>query len=385
MSKVELRASGGEALDDSRYFRESLEVTAAILDEELDCAADRILGNQPPAAEFLGFVGRHGLNFSLGIRMDSATLRRSFRDADVSRLEAHLENQRKRQRGLCDELERLADIFDAHSIHFLLLKGPYIAERYFGGIEQRAYGDLDILVQRKELPRIRDVLRSNGYSRRSSVLLSHSLTTCFTHGYDYRRAGFPLDLHWSLGAHVSYRIEYDALWRSHGSYPIEGRRYGVLSEEYALLHHILSMFEDLDRGAGKVKSVVDIYQMLRVLDERIDWIRFFERRENENVATLCRSMLRLTLDLLQCSDRFPRMSAALGERSAHTLHTWTDIQALIESPRSSPQNKLWASRLYDCARATSFAWWMISLPFRLSVYHPGKLARFFAKFSPSRT
>ena len=385
MSNGDQRTFEGKALDDSRYFRESLEVTAALLQGDLDFAAERIIGNQPPASEFLSFAGRHGLNFYLAIRLDSSALRRSFRDEDVSRLEAHLANQRKRQRELCEELERLADICDAHSIQFLLLKGPYIAERCFGGIEERGYGDLDILVQHEELPRIREVLRSNGYLRRSSVLLSHSLTTYFTHGYDYRRAGLPLDLHWSLGAHVSYKIDYDALWTNYRSHPIASRRYGVLSDEYALLHHLLSFFEDLDRGAGKVKNVVDIYQMLRVLDDSIDWMGFFARRENENVATICRSMLRLTLDLFQCSERFPNASAALGVRPVHVPNTWEDIRTLIESPRSGPKNKLWASRVYDCSHATSFAWWIISLPFRVSVYHPGKVARFFAKLSISRT
>jgi hypothetical protein len=51
-------------------------------------------------------------------------------------------------------------------------------------------------------------------------------------------------------------------------------------------------------------------------------------------------------------------------------------RALLEASPGALRNKVWAAGLYDCSWIRVLMWWLVSLPFRVAVYHPGKWARF---------
>jgi len=367
-----------------KNFRANLQLIATLLDENIHNAVRMIERNDPSASELLRFLRRQNLDFFFGSHLAHPSLHACIPPKDRVRLEAYVHRQRERQRKLVAELSRLRSIFEARSIPFILLKGPFIALRFFEGIHKRAYGDLDILVARADLSRAQQVLREAGYSRRSRVLLGDLLTTQFTHGYDYIRPGIPIDLHWSLGAHISYRIEEESLWKTRQNFSIDGQQYDVLSDEYVLLNLLLSFFEDLDRGAGRIRSVADIYTVLRKLHKRIDWPAFFARRSRENVADICTTILSITLELLECQAHFPQLAQALADRTHFTSNHSQNLESLIEGPHGNMRNKIWASGIYSCSRAACLGWWVISLPFRMTVHHRGTLSHFLRSHNPPK-
>ena len=65
---------------------------------------------------------------------------------------------------LTGELVRLSEAFDKKKIPFLPLKGPMLAASVYGDIALRPAGDLDLLVDLRDVPAALDILRAAGFS-----------------------------------------------------------------------------------------------------------------------------------------------------------------------------------------------------------------------------
>ena len=61
------------------------------------------------------------------------------------------------------ELLTLLDLFETHHVHAIPYKGPVLAASVYGDLALRQFSDLDILVQKQDIPKAKDLLISNGY------------------------------------------------------------------------------------------------------------------------------------------------------------------------------------------------------------------------------
>lgn len=357
-------------------LRDELALLADLLRGDRIAAAERLRRGHPTAAEAIAFARLHQTRPFLGLRLEDETIRESFDPEIVEQLRLQHQRDCARRDLVIKELFRVTGVIQSARVDVLLLKGPHTAQRFHGDIHRRQYGDIDLLVRRSQLPAAMQALEDDGYRRRSKVLGSVRASTYFTHGFDYRNDEFPLDLHWSLGSHISYGIDEASLWSHSEIQPIADGACRVLCNEHALTFHLLSMFEDLDRGALRLKGFVDLDAMLCALDPELDWHAFLASRDHEGLGRICRAVLRLFCDALECSDRFPRLSQARSQDPRFAQpDTETDDLALLSRARGAPANRRWAARHYDCSRAAAYLWWATSLPFRLAVYKPGRVAR----------
>jgi hypothetical protein len=64
---------------------------------------------------------------------------------------------------LCGQLLEAASLIDAHGIPVLAFKGPVLSLLAYGGVGQRVFNDLDLLVRRVDLPTVRRLLERGGY------------------------------------------------------------------------------------------------------------------------------------------------------------------------------------------------------------------------------
>jgi hypothetical protein len=71
-----------------------------------------------------------------------------------------------RQETLVRELMAVATVFAAAGQESILVKGAYLATRFFGGIDRRPFFDLDLLVNRDKLPEAQRLMRGSGYTRK---------------------------------------------------------------------------------------------------------------------------------------------------------------------------------------------------------------------------
>ena len=115
-------------------------------------------------------------------------------DSYLDALRARAERQAVRTAAQIDALAHITDTFAAAGLSFILLKGPYLAARFYGDPAGREFVDLDLLVRRADRARASERLTSIGYARRSRVLGSEALTAWFVHAFDYADARTYLDL-----------------------------------------------------------------------------------------------------------------------------------------------------------------------------------------------
>ena len=71
-----------------------------------------------------------------------------------------------------------------------------------------------------------------------------------------------------------------------------GHEFETLSDEDTLAFLLVSLCEDLRRGACRAKHFLDLYLMLRALDSQMDWERFCERQRERGVLKVAINVLR---------------------------------------------------------------------------------------------
>lgn len=281
---------------------------------------------------------------------------------------SYLEQWTKNER-LLNEISSLSEIFDWAGKDVIFLKGPFLAERFYGNIDRRAISDIDLLVKKEEIDVIDRMLEKNGYLRKSFIFPKRALATYFTHHFEYERNGIELDLHWNLSVHFSFSINYERLWRENKLYEFHGKKYRVLSDEYELVFQILSIFRDMELGTITLKSFLDVYMILKHTGGSTDWDEFFACRRNEGVYKISINILDMALWLLDCRSEYAELAIYIDQNGRLIKARDSDQKlGLLNRSGFSFKNKEWALGLYSTSPLFSFLWWVVSLPFKLPVY-----------------
>jgi hypothetical protein len=281
--------------------------------------------------------------------------------------------RRERQAMRCAVLEkglgRVADMFDAAGLPFMLLKGPYLAERFYGDRQGREFVDLDILVRSADRHRAFRMLEEAGYARRSRVLGNEALTAFFVNGFDFVADGVNLDLHWSLSRHPSLRVDESLIWERKGTLLLGGRSYEVLSDEHEVTLAVLALLRDIERGRPKIKNFVDLIQVVAALDATMPWDALFaDSRSNGTHGPLV-NVLSFSIDVADAHDIASRLTASLAQHAYRRVRSVRVALSLRSgSTRTDLSNRLWAARSYDATLGSWFVWWAVSLPFRRAVH-----------------
>lgn len=334
-----------------------------------------------PPAEFFRFVESHHLRIFIFSLLGRDFCEHLFSPSVADNLAEFHRRELKRQQILSGELTRLHERLTRAGQELIVLKGPYYAARFFGGLGRRSFADLDVLVKKENWRAAERVLRDAKFKRKSSVMVTAGLTAKFVHAFDYDRDGSTLDLHWSLSVHPSYHLDYRRIWAGKREFEIDGIKHFVLSDDYEVTFLLLSIFRDFERGAAKVKHFVDLFFVLCEVEAFIDWEEFFARRKQEQTFRVSVFVLRVFFDLFACDDRFPALFARVNGEFSNTgaAHS-SSYQLFFHPPPGAFKNKLSAMRIYETSLPLCAAWWLLSLPFRLSVYRPGHFRRKLRRF-----
>ncbi len=319
-------------------------------------------------AGFLRFAHRHKLADFVYCRLEQLGLTGLLPHAHLAAATAAAMLDRSRNDKLLAELRLLGERFPAADLRVLFLKGPLLAWRFYGTLEGRAAADLDLLIRRRDLAQVEAVLLAEGYAPAFRVLLSRRLSQHFSHHFEYRREGLPLDVHWAFQRHFTFAIDYDLVWASAERTELDGRIYEVVAPEYELVLQLLGVLTDLQVGKLALRSLVDIHRILRAMEPGTDWAEFCVRRKQERILRPSACVLALVLELLECHAEFPALVSALEPTLRELPSTLSGVRAALDSRPLSPGQKLLALRMYESPLLAAMAWWLVSLPFRVSVY-----------------
>lgn len=266
-------------------------------------------------------------------------------------------------------LVRVANVFEAVGVPFMLLKGPYLAARFYGDPQGREFVDIDLLVPRAERRRAFGILEMAGFAQRSRVLGSEALTAFFVHGFDFVAAGVNLDLHWRLSRHPSFRGDESLIWKRRGLFLLADRYYDVLADEDEITLGVLALLRDIARGRPKLKNVADLIQIVTAVDATMAWDGLFARSRYNGTYGPLVNVLSLCLDVADAHDLAPHLAATLARHSARRVRSDpAGVPLCVPPARIGLANKLWAARSHDAALGSCFAWWAVSLPFRRAVH-----------------
>ena len=358
-------------------FQQHLALLSLFLKGDPDAAADRLRHGTVQPVDFAQFLNQHSLQLFVFSRLEGTPVRKLLPQQWLNELKRVSLRQWTVQEALVRELAQLSSLLAAAGHEFILLKGPYLAMRFFGGIDRRQFWDLDILVRRERVVPIEVLLRSIGYTRKSTILINPALTTRFTHAFDFVKSDVALDLHWLLSANAAHYLDYEAIWRQRQDFVLAKRNFAVLSDEYEIVFSLISIFKDLERGAARLKSFVDLYFILNQLSRRIDWEAFLAHRRREKTLRITVNILTFFFELFNCHHEFPEVAAALVREHQHIKIVPAGYyQVLIDGSPGALKNKTWAAGIYECSRLHVFIWWLLSLPFRLAVHDSGWYTRF---------
>lgn len=101
---------------------------------------------------------------------------------------------------LATELLSLLDLFNANGISVMPHKGPALACQVYGELRLRSFIDLDIIVRRIDIPKVRNLLAENGYqpklkmtASKERAILRSECDEVFT-----GTSGRILEVHWAI-------------------------------------------------------------------------------------------------------------------------------------------------------------------------------------------
>lgn len=241
---------------------------------------------------------RHGLGPLLYHHL-KATCPDEVPEDVMGRLREHFHATASRNLYMTREALGLLKLFEANDVPALFYKGPIIAASVYGNLSLREFGDLDVLVRRRDVPKAKELLLSQGYEPGYPLTADQELFHLKTNNeykFDRPRDGASVDLHWEVAPmYFHFPLGPESLWEHRQSVPLGGSEVPTLSAEDTLLalcvHGVFHLW-------GRLEWVCGVAEMVRAR-ERLDWARVLERAEEaDNRGTLFCGLY-LARDLLE--------------------------------------------------------------------------------------
>ncbi|MFM8409010.1 MAG: nucleotidyltransferase family protein [Alphaproteobacteria bacterium] len=354
--------------EDSGDLRATSALVGDLLAGRAADARRRLERGEPTPADLPRIADRQSLGWFLVEHLDASGLRDVLPDDVVTPLE---ENARRRQAMRDRQVAGLPEILaalESAGATPVLLKGHHLRSR-FPRVAARTFLDSDVLVPRARAEDAERALVALGFELASRPLVTAALSRRFAHGFDFVRGDQRVDLHWSLASHWSYAIDEAGHWRRCRDLALPGGGTArVLADEDVLHELLVSFFEDLDRGGGRLRSAVDVEAVLAEVDATLDWGSFWHARAIDRTAGPCASALGVVLSSTAARDRFPGAARSVEAARPRAAVDAREGAILLGCSKGLRHNKRWAMDRYDCPRWKHAAWWLASLPFRISIY-----------------
>jgi hypothetical protein len=337
-----------------------LETVLALHARQSGVSCERTLTNFP--REFLSFCQRHQVTAYVWGLLEQSGFAQSLDPAVAKGFQLAQLDQWQRSERLLRDLKSLHARFGQHGQELIVMKGPYLAKRFFGGIERRAFSDIDILVRSNCLTASLDLLQAEGYAAVSPLKLP-DWTRRFLHHIELKKGGRSLDLHHTLRAHPTFRISEEALWTRTCHFDFGTFSCRVLPDDLTLLVQILSIHADVGLGLANLKLMLDLDRVVEACSNDIDWPAFLSDRERDRTLGITLNVLAMLLTIFRSTDHYPELTRLLQERK--TALVWQPdrnryLQLLGGTTLRTA--KTWALRQYDQTLLSALTTWAMSLP-----------------------
>jgi Uncharacterised nucleotidyltransferase len=182
---------------------------------------------------------------------------------------ARYQSQSRQARHLAGELVRVLPLFEKEGILAVPWKGPVLAQRLYGDLSLREFGDLDIMILERDVPRAQELIRRAGYEFLDLKDIGNFAEYLRTNRElrFHRSDGALLELHWRFATQLAcVRHDPDRFLQRFEMISLAGAQVRSLPLEVYIL--ILSMHGTKHKWR-QLKLICDIAEILGQTD--LDW------------------------------------------------------------------------------------------------------------------
>ena len=264
-------------------------------------------------------------------------------------LRAYFHGNALRNMVLTRELLALVEGLEALNIPSLPFKGPALAVTAYGDLSLRQFGDLDLLVQKKNLERAEEFFYGRGYRSREPQTGNKQLkrVRVFLRGYHHKLekedGGVLLEPHWHVeGRHLGVRFDIEGLWKRLQRVSLGGREVRAVPPEDLLLFLCVHGSRHLWR---RLSWMADVAELVRRTD--FDWdavLKKAERTRSHRMLSLGLLLAREVLGTALPPDVIARVQADPVRDLVPGI-----LRTLFAPPEPTPQGEKYAFylRLHD--------------------------------------
>ncbi|AFY51131.1 hypothetical protein Nos7524_5414 [Nostoc sp. PCC 7524] len=247
---------------------------------------------------------------------------------------------------LSHRLINILKLLAANNIRAISFKGPILASSAYGNLSLRRFGDLDILVQKQDIPKVIELLKSQKYQLEEyltetrdelqEVFCEYTLVS--DDGIVY------IDLHWELTpTYFPYKPKFDQLWERLQPISLAGANVLQLSLEDSILYLCVHGCKDLWE---RLSWICDLAELITAHPE-IQWSKLWEEAKKQNCERMLLLGLFLAQDIqginlpeavnqrIQASSIIPKLAAEVKQR----------LFSQIDAPLDVFERSFWSWRL----------------------------------------
>ena len=310
-------------------------------------------------------------------------------------LQASSRDRAARSLRLTAELLKVLEIFEHNSIPAVAFKGPALAALLYGDITLREFCDLDILIRREDVRRVKEVLLERGYKTdlpagpaQEAAYLRARHELHFISG-----DGCSIEIHQTfLAPFYCFPFDDEALWQRLEKKPFCGREILALAPEDLLL---VLCAHATKHCWTRLAWICDMARLLVVAGAEIDFSRVMSRASSLGAARMVLLGLFLAHQVLGAPVPSGILNSA--ERDARALRLARKVEASIFNREKIAPSELeshrfflqarerWREKFLYCTRLafmpTEEDHSALSLPSLLSpMYYPLHAVRVFGKY-----
>ena len=290
------------------------------------CSAGQVLTDYPDIDALMAAAARHGLLLLLYEPLSPFLAGHCSLPYPVlyALLQRHIEQAR-------NELKRLLDAFAERNLRVFLIKGAAFANLVYGGLKKRVQGDIDLLIEERDIAAVDRVLRELGYV---SYYIDYDGGTTHPlpfplliqeyhdHYWMYEGEKQVVEIHRFLHFERSLPDRVIGRFMAHSQqYTVDGLTYRSFDLEHSFLNLCENAFDDSESAFAvfnngmKLRDYVDILAFIHRYRESMDWRRAVGLAAEYHLAGIIRTVflnLASLFDLSEYGDITAPFLAGIG-------------------------------------------------------------------------
>ncbi len=222
-----------------------------------------------------GFGPRHG---AASAAPDPSGGLRSFPEPYATQLQAQSLERARNNLALTAELLTLLTLFERNSIPVVAFKGPVLAASLYGDIAFREFCDLDILIRKQDVLRVKEVMLAEGYGTdlpANRAAEEAYLRARYELHFTTQDRAYLIEIHQAfIAPFYCLPFDYESIWQGLEKQIFFGREILSLSPDDLLL---VLCAHGAKHSWARLAWLCDVARLLVVKRDELNWPRILDR------------------------------------------------------------------------------------------------------------